>query len=175
MGSKFVRDTGPLTARALVIAKGDLFRFVAKVHALRSGCWRWLGGKDKKGYGKFWWNGKTGRAHRFAYFYWRGDIKKGKEPDHLCRNTWCVNPDCLEIVTRHTNLVRADSPVGRNARKTHCGNGHVFNKKNTYLVNRNGRTHRHCRVCIRERKKKAYWENPEKFRALVRRGRAKIR
>lgn len=28
-------------------------------------CWEWLAGKDKDGYGLFWWNNRQGRATRY--------------------------------------------------------------------------------------------------------------
>jgi hypothetical protein len=37
----------------------------------------------------------------------RGPIPEGYEPDHLCRNTLCVNLDHVEIVTKAENNGRA--------------------------------------------------------------------
>lgn len=134
-----------LLMNRLNITKDDVFRFVCQIRNLDSGCWEWLGGTDKKGYGKFWWDGQTGRAHRFAYFYWRGDIPEDLEPDHTCKFTGCVNPYHLEPVTRHENLMRGSSPVALNTRKTVCPKGHVYDELNTYKYG----NERHCKTCAR--------------------------
>lgn len=43
----------------------DTARFYKYVNKLDS-CWLWTAAVDKHGYGRFWWNGRTGRAARFA-------------------------------------------------------------------------------------------------------------
>jgi hypothetical protein len=63
--------------------------------------------------------------------------------DHLCRNTSCVRPDHLEVVTREENALRGS----RNAAKTHCDRGHEFTPENTYVPP--SRDHRACRECRR--------------------------
>lgn len=152
-----------------------LYRFVSNVRVQENGCWLWAGGKHRKGYGKFWWNNHTGFAHQFAYLHWRGVIPEGMEPDHLCRTPACVNPYHLEAVTRRENLIRGNSPVGLNFRKTHCIRGHLLAGDNLYAVLRNGREHRHCRACLRDRARNAYRANPEKFRERKRKAYAPSR
>ena len=142
----------------------DTFRFICHVQAVESGCWLWIGGKDKKGYGKFWWGGKTGRAHRWAYQRWRGVIPNNLEPDHLCRITGCVNPDHLEVVTRQVNVLRGNSPVGINGRKTHCCRGHLLAGDNLYTYTRNGYVQRGCKACSALRAVTRYHANPQLFR-----------
>lgn len=163
----FVPDSGPITAQVLVIG-GDVHRFISMLRPKKNGCWLWAGGHNKKGYAKFWFDGKTGLAMHFAarLFQIKGWDRKRREPDHLCRDPGCSNPDHLEMVTRRTNIVRGNSPAGFNARKTHCKRGHVFDEKNTlYLAKSN---HRVCRKCGLMRKKRDYWRNPEKYRAKAR-------
>lgn len=120
-------------------------RFWNKTIKLSCGCWLWVGGIQKAGYGTFHYGNKKFLAHRFAYLVVRGEIDAGLQLDHLCRNKACVNPWHLEVVTQSVNVFRSDHH-GR--RKTHCPQGHEYTKKNTYLHTRsNGITTRTCRTC----------------------------
>lgn len=117
------------------------------------GCWRWTGSFYKDGYGqvgstKF--NSK--RAHRVAYELLVGPIPEGMVLDHLCRHTWCQNPRHLEPVTHAENIRRGVGRPAQNARKTHCKNGHPFDR-----VNINGE--RFCSVCTREYQRRYYYEH----------------
>ena len=111
-----------------------------------SPCWLWTEGKDGSGYGRFKINGHMVAAHRFAYELLVGSIPQGLELDHLCRVRHCVNTDHLEPVTNHVNVLRGFNNAAQNARKTHCPQGHPYDKENTSL--HNGR--RYCRTCHRE-------------------------
>jgi hypothetical protein len=72
-----------------------------------NGCWVWqLSTFKNTGYGKLEVQGKTLYAHRYYYQLAVGDIPKGKELDHKCKNILCVNPDHLEPVTHPTNVRR---------------------------------------------------------------------
>jgi hypothetical protein len=90
-----------------------------------TGCWNWRRYKDKDGYGNIRLNTKLLRAHRASYEAFVGPILPGLTIDHLCRNTSCVNPQHLEPVTRHENLMRSNAPAAINAAKTHCLKGHI--------------------------------------------------
>lgn len=124
-------------------------RFWLKVKKNPStGCWEWQG-KLMSGYGRITFNNITVTAHRFAYALFNGPIEcpgPGGSPciDHLCRNTTCVNPDHLELVSCETNLLRGESPLARNARKTQCPacNG-------DYRVDWEGK--RYCPACKKAR------------------------
>ncbi|MDO8391055.1 MAG: HNH endonuclease signature motif containing protein [Actinomycetota bacterium] len=74
------------------------------------GCWLWLGGVDRHGYGKFELPSRTVKAHRFSYELHVGSIPPGLVIDHVrewgCRHRSCVNPDHLEPVTVRENTVR---------------------------------------------------------------------
>lgn len=96
-------------------SEADIKRFMKHVDKLPCGCWFWLGatskGKgNKKPYGTFWVNRKVGRvrAHRFAceVIGKMGPLPKGHDRDHTCRFSLCVNPDCIEYVTKAVNQER---------------------------------------------------------------------
>jgi hypothetical protein len=128
---------------------GDaLERFHSKIMMVtESGCWIWLGTiSGKAGYGRFNWNGRESTAHTFAYEYYRGPVPPGKELDHLCRVRSCANPHHLEAVTHRENILRGESPMACNAKKTQCPAGHPYDEANTYR--KPGSGYRECRICI---------------------------
>ena len=112
-----------------------------------NGCIRYLGHHDRDGYAQR--RGKhSRRIARNEYIEAHGDIGE-LVIDHLCRNRWCVNVEHLEPVPNRENVMR-----GRlgNAGKTHCPQGHAYDKANTRVSsNPNGRPMRKCRACDRER------------------------
>src|SRR5262249_13003216 len=148
--SNYVPPEGSLGARIVlingrfnVITTADVFRFIKFIRPQSNGCWFWAGTKDKKGYAKFWYDGATRRGARFSFTVFKYELPIGYEPDHLCKIHQCVNPEHLDGVTKKENLLRGDSPVGINARKTHCIRGHAFDKANTRIVDNS----RRCRKC----------------------------
>ncbi len=54
-------------------------------------CWLWTGGKSPSGYGKFYINRKTVRAHRASFYLMRGYWPAGIVM-HTCDTPPCVNP-----------------------------------------------------------------------------------
>lgn len=127
-------------------------RFLKYVAISELGCWLWQGSLDTKGYGSLWDGEHNVRAHRFAHEYYKGIIPKGLEPDHLCRNRSCVNPNHIEIVTHLENVRRG--VVGINMRsKTHCPKGHPYTMENTYIAPHDGS--RYCKTC--KHLSNAYW------------------
>lgn len=119
--------------------------FWDRVELLPSGCWKWIGYRDRQGYGAGDFGGaKSRRAHRIAYEEVMGPIPNGMHLDHLCRNPWCVNPMHLEPVTPRENVMRGFGLAAINSRKTHCDRGHKFTTANTYMA-LNGQ--RICRTC----------------------------
>lgn len=112
------------------------------------GCCVFTGYKNKKGYGQIRFRGVRMWAHRAFYIAFKGAIPKGKEIDHLCKNTSCVLPSHLEAVTHQENQRRGNSWVGKNARKTECPKGHPYSKENTYINPHGARV---CRTCAKAR------------------------
>lgn len=97
------------------------------------GCWEWTGHRTQGGYGVT--RGTSRRrttAHRVVYEALVGPIPDGYQVDHLCGNPPCVNPAHLEPVTPRENVLRGDTIVAANARKTHCPQGHAYTPDNIY-------------------------------------------
>ena len=115
-----------------------------------TGCWVW-GAATNGGYGVFWFEGVTVRAHRYAFERWVGPILDGLQLDHLCRVRCCVNPDHLEPVTSRENSLRGGGFAAVNAAKTHCVHGHEFTPENIYVPKSGGRECRACRATSRAR------------------------
>lgn len=73
-----------------------------------SGCWIWVGCKANR-YGRIAVRVKGRRtpaskwAHRVAYEAFRGAIPDGMTVDHTCRETYCVNPEHMALVTNVEN------------------------------------------------------------------------
>jgi hypothetical protein len=111
--------------------------------ALSNGCWVFTDSLDKDGYGRMRCGDKKVRTHRLSYEIFIGSIPEGMVIDHLCRNRSCANPDHLEAVTTKENILRGETGhILKN--KTHCPQGHEYNKVNT-RVKPTG--HRSCKEC----------------------------
>jgi hypothetical protein len=115
-----------------------------------TGCWEWQGFKNERGYGSITVDGKSKRTHKHFYETLVGPIPTGMVLDHLCRNRGCVNPDHLEVVTNKENILRGQGLAAKNAKKTHCPQGHEYTFENTYRQSNNGRQ---CIMCRNLRRK----------------------
>lgn len=125
---------------------GDPLRESRKLHTWTvnaNGCWVWDQVASSSGYGVLSYRGKTIYAHRWVYEQRVGQIPKGMQLDHLCRNRPCVNPAHLEPVTQKENIKRSVEA------RTHCSRGHEYTTDNTYR-RPDGRS-RMCQTCRRER------------------------
>lgn len=132
----------------------------------KSECWNWTGHVGKNGYAYTSYKGKATTAYRASWEHLVGPIPEGFEVDHLCKNPRCVNPQHLEPVPPIVNNMRSNSPAAVCARKTHCVNGHEFNKENTKIISRkNGKYDRRCKICHRNRER-------ERLRAISQLGNA---
>ena len=113
-------------------------------------CWLWRGTIDNNGYGKFQVTlrrlfSRVISAHRFSYEIHIGKIPNGLCLDHICRVRNCVNPAHLEAVSHRENVLRGEGHSAKNARKTHCKNGHEFTYENTRIK----KNARNCIECAR--------------------------
>lgn len=115
-------------------------------------CWVWTGASNH-GYGVFYAtpareqpDGKQRLmpAHQFSYELHVRPVPDGFELDHLCRNHACVNPEHLDPVTHHENILRGVSPAAEHARRETCPEGHDYDVIETRP---NGRTSRRCSLC----------------------------
>ena len=121
-------------------------RFWAKVRKT-DWCWIWTEGRDGKGYGRMWADGKTMRTHRLSWMINRGDIPIGKHVLHNCKpladNPACVNPAHLWLGTNADN-VRDKVEKGRTAhtRGEKCGRHKVTEIQVREIGSRRGENQR---------------------------------
>lgn len=132
-----------------------------------SGCWEWTGRVNKDGYGIF-----RGRlAHRVAYIEAYGPYPEGTVTDHICRVRHCVNPNHLEAVTIAENIARGLTGLYAKARHSavvRCPQGHPLSGDNLYLEsNRDGWRRRHCKTCVKKRRKEQYSRERETSRETI--------
>jgi hypothetical protein len=119
------------------------------------GCWIFTGYTGRRGYGAIWANGKVRGAHQVTWELSGRERPAGLVLDHTCRVRACVNPAHLRLVTQHQNATENnDSPMARNAQRTHCSKGHAFTDDNVAIVETYGPrydvicTGRYCLTCF---------------------------
>ncbi len=133
-----------------------------------TGCWLWMYGTAKAGYGCCTYLGEVG-AHRVSYVIHIGPIPSGQHVLHKCDVPQCVNPDHLVLGTNADNMAdmaRKGRAQRHNAAKTHCPRGHIYAGDNVGPRADGGRN---CRACGRARTNARRRANPEKARADERR------
>jgi len=99
-------------------------------------CLEW-GGACSNGYGSFRWQGRTYRAHTFAYILYVGRIPKGKVVHHRCLNKACVKVEHLELTSRslHSSF-HVKNPSLRRSHYEQKSHGPVLEGLNKWLENK---------------------------------------
>ena len=114
-------------------------------------CWLWLGSACKSNGGyygsiRLTRSRKEIKAHRWPWEQLHGPLPQGRQLDHLCRVTLCVNPSHLEPVTQRVNIIRGTNRAAYYASRTHCEHGHAYTPENTRITKAGARL---CRICRR--------------------------
>lgn len=114
-------------------------RFWSKVNKT-SDCWEWTCELTHNGYGRFRYNNKRVRAHRFAWELIHGPIPAHLYILHSCDNRKCVNPKHLRTGTQQENIQDAVDR-GRHARGEICGSAILTIEQVYYIRNTYGKQH----------------------------------
>lgn len=101
-------------------------RFFAAIEQ-RGDCWIWTGSQTgKDGYGSIWINGKSVRAHRFAYETLVRPLQRGEEACHHCDTPLCVKADPDPAVSHIFAGSHADNMAdAKRKRRTASGDRHT--------------------------------------------------
>lgn len=110
---RWYRHGDPLFTTRIV--GDDYTRFWSHVEkAGENECWNWTSLKNPKGYGRIKIGKRFVMAYRYSWELVNPPIPDGKELDHRCHNTSCVNPKHLRVVTRKQNIENLSGPRSDN-------------------------------------------------------------
>ena len=140
------------------------FKYASNCNTVEN-CWEWKGGKTYQGYGVFSSDNRESiLAHRWIWTYLFGPMPKNRVINHRCRNTSCVNPVHMEVISQSENVLVGDH---YERKIMHCPRGHAYTTKNTYIQRRYNGNSRSCKICkaafnAARPKKKAGWPTADK-------------
>ena len=141
--------------------------FADKTAKSKKGCLEFNGTRNKSGYGSIRFNKQSFSAHRLSWIIANGKrIPRGLCVLHKCDNPPCINPLHLELgdqlKNRHDCQIRGrDFHVNR----THCINGHIFDRQNTAYKKCSRGIYRSCRICNKANTHKWYAKNKPEHHA----------
>jgi len=150
---------------------GMISRLFSKISFNKiTGCWDWIGNVNSSGYGRIRYLGPKVLVHRLM-FSWVNGVglsriisRDNLIIDHICNNKRCCNPEHLRLTTHKINMLRGNGPSAREARQTHCKNGHLL------PTERNASGRRFCKPChatwARNRYRTLHKLAPSKFKVL---------
>ena len=81
-----------------------LSAYEAQVIKNKDECWGWTGSVNNKGYPQLFFEGKILFAHRFAFLYFKEEIKPGYQVCHSCDHPVCTRPEHLFQGTQKDNI-----------------------------------------------------------------------
>jgi len=97
--------------------------------------------------------GKRWYIHTLILMAYVGPRPEGQVARHRDGDPMKPNAQNLSWSTQQENMLdKRLHGTDQNATKTHCANGHPFNKKNTKVRTDRGHLGRECRACNRELK-----------------------
>lgn len=157
---KWIRSTPPAERPPVTRRTNEerFFAFVNKMGPIAHNrpdlgrCWLWKGGKDPSGYGIFWADGTSHRAHVWIYKQMVPEpIPDGLELDHFaCDREDCVCCWHVQPATHWVNTLRSGNPAALNALKEKCPEGHDYDEANTRI---NAQGARECKKCKRKQQR----------------------
>lgn len=118
-----------------------------------TGCWYWMNGCERTGYGQFCHSGKVWKAHRLSFAHYHRALEPGEVVHHKCEIPFCVNPDHLQATSQRDNVLLGNAPAAIQARQTHCMRGHELSGENLFVTT-DGR--RQCLDCSRANARRRY-------------------
>jgi len=137
-----------------------------------TGCWNWNNSLYKKRYGQMSVKGKNYPAHRVSWeVFNEGKIPHGKQINHKCHNSRCINPEHLYVGTQKENMRDMDLAGRRSVRAGVKCNMAKLNDEVVKIIRAFlDKGSRHCdladefevsRTCIANIKHKRTWKHVE--------------